>query len=49
MSNVLNRITGNAAKMDQTIERSQRTMNNKTDFANDLSSYQLNIESTTQA
>ncbi len=44
MSNVLNRITGNAAKMDKTIENAQRTMNKKTDFAKNLSKEEQVLE-----
>lgn len=44
MSNVLNRITGNVAKMDQTIEKTQRTMNKRTDFAENLSKEKQALE-----
>ncbi len=44
MSNVLNRITGNAAKMDQTIEKTQKTMNKRTSFANNLSKDERALE-----
>ncbi len=44
MSNVLNRITGNAAKMDQTIEKTQRTMNKRTNFAENLSKEEQALE-----
>lgn len=37
MSKVLNRITGNSDKMTSSIERSQRQMNNRTNFAENLS------------